>query len=150
IARGHATGVKRVLIIATTTGYQIRAFGKAAEALGVRLVFASDRCDQIEDPWWDRAIPIRFHDEAASLRSIVTAMASAPPDGVIAVGDRPVTVAARVLEAFGLPGNSTAAALASRNKLESRTMLDAAGLAVPAFRPVSISEDPAEIGLSVP
>ena len=142
--------MKRVLIIATTTGYQIRSFGKAAEALGVRLVFASDRCDQIEDPWWDQAIPIRFHDEAASLRSIVTAMASAPPDGVIAVGDRPVTVAARVLEAFGLPGNSTAAALASRNKLESRTMLDAAGLAVPAFRPVSISEDPAEIGLSVP
>jgi hypothetical protein len=138
--------VKRILIIATTTGYQIRSFGKAAEALGVRLAFASDRCDQLEDPWWDQSIPIRFHDEAASLRSIVDAMASAPPDGVIAVGDRPVTIAARVHEAFALPGNPTAAAVASRNKLESRRRLEAAGLPVPAFRPVSISEDPEEIG----
>ena len=141
--------MKRVLIIATTTGYQIRSFGKAAETLGVRLVFASDRCDQLEDPWWDQAIPIRFHDEEASLRCIVDAMGSAPPDGVIAVGDRPVTIAARVHEAFGLPGNPTAAARASRNKLESRRMLEATGLPVPVFRPVSISEDPTEIGLSV-
>jgi biotin carboxylase len=141
--------VKRVLIIATTTGYQIRSFGEAAGTLGVRLVFASDRCDQLEDPWWDQAIPIRFHDEAASLRSIVDAMRSAPPDGVIAVGDRPVTIAARVNEAFGLPGNPTAAALASRNKLESRRMLDEAGLLVPAFGAVSVNEDPAEISLNL-
>ena len=139
----------RVLIIATTTGYQIRSFGEAAAALGVRLVFASDRCDQLEDPWWDQAIPIRFHDEAAALRSIVDAMASAPPDGVIAVGDQPVTIAARVHEAFGLPGNPPASALASRNKLESRRMLQAAGLRVPAFRPVSITEAPAEVSLSL-
>jgi biotin carboxylase len=141
--------VKRVLIIATTTGYQIRSFGEAAGALGVRLVFASDRCDQLEDPWWDQAIPIRFHDEAASLRSIVAAMGSTPPDGVIAVGDRPVTIAARVNQAFGLPGNPTAAALASRNKLESRRMLEAAGMLVPAFGPVSVNENPAEISLSL-
>jgi hypothetical protein len=42
--------LSRVLIIATTTGYQIRSFGEAAEKLGVRLVFASDRCDQLDDP----------------------------------------------------------------------------------------------------
>ena len=141
--------MKRVLIIATTTGYQIRSFGEAAATLDVRLVFASDRCDQLEDPWWDQAIPIRFHDEAASLRSIVDAMASAPPDGVIAVGDQPVTIAAQVHEAFRLPGNPPASALASRNKLESRKMLEAGGLLVPVFRPVSITEDPAEISLRV-
>jgi biotin carboxylase len=141
--------VKRVLIIATTTGYQIRAFGEAAATLGVRLVFASDRCDQLEDPWWDQAIPIRFHDEAASLGSIVKAMRSAPPDGVIAVGDQPVTIAARVHEAFRLPGNPPASALATRNKLESRKMLAAGGLLVPAFRPISVTEDPAEMSLSV-
>jgi len=141
--------VKRVLIIATTTGYQIRSFGEAAATLGVRLVFASDRCDQLDDPWWDQAIPIRFHDEAASLRSILDAIGSAAPDGVIAVGDRPVTIAARVNEAFGLRGNPTAAALASRNKLESRRLLAANGLHVPAFRAVSASENPAAISMSV-
>jgi biotin carboxylase len=141
--------VRRVLIIATTTGYQIRSFGEAAGKLGIRLVFASDRCDQLEDPWWDQAIPIRFHDEAASLRSIVDALGSAPPHAVIAVGDRPVTIAARANEAFGLCGNPTAAALASRNKLESRRMLNAGGLLVPVFRAVSANEDPAEVSLNL-
>ena len=91
--------MSRVLIIAKTTGYQIRSFGEAAEKLGVRLVFASDRCDQLEDPWWDRAIPIRFHDELGALHAIVEALVGSPPDGVVAVGDRPVTIAARVNEA---------------------------------------------------
>ena len=52
-------------LLATTTGYQTRMFGEAAERLGVKLVFATDRCDQLDDPWWDGAIPIRFHQEAA-------------------------------------------------------------------------------------
>jgi biotin carboxylase len=141
--------VKRVLIVATTTGYQIRSFGEAAGKLGVRLAFASDRCDRLVDPWWDQAIPIRFHDEAASVRNIVAAFGSTPPDGVIAVGDRPVAIAARASEAFGLPGNPTTAARASRNKLESRRMLDAAGLHVPAFRTISIAEDAAAIAVSL-
>jgi len=144
--------VKRVLILATTTGYQIRSFGEAAGKLGVRLAFASDRCNRLEDPWWDQAIPIRFHDEAASLRAIIDAFGSTAPDGVIAVGDRPVALGARVSEAFGLAGNPTAAARATRNKLESRRMLDAAGLPVPAFRTVVLDEDAAALsaGLRYP
>ena len=140
--------MKRVLVIATTTGYQIRSFGEAAGNLGVRLVFASDRCDQLEDPWWDQAIPIRFHDEDFSVHSIVDAFGSTAPDGVIAVGDRPVAIAARVNEAFGLPGNSPPAAFVSRNKFESRRMLKAAGLPVPAFRAVSVDDDPWRVALT--
>ena len=54
----------RVLLIATTTGYQIRAFGEAAERLGVELVFATDRCHRLDDPWRDGAIPVRFQNDA--------------------------------------------------------------------------------------
>jgi len=75
-------------------------------------------------------------------------MVANPPDGVIAVGDRPVTLAARVNEVFGLPGHPVGAALASRNKLESRRSLQAAGLAVPAFRAVSLADDPRELSLT--
>jgi len=128
--------VKRVLLLATTTGYQIRSFGEAAEKLGVRLVFATDRCDRLEDPWWDHAIPVRFHDEQQSVASIVAGVNSEPVDGVLAVGDRPTVVAARAAAALGLPGNSPEAASASRNKLASRTALEAAGLPVPWFRAV--------------
>ena len=145
---GPATDLKRVLIVAATTGYQIRSFGEAAERLRVRLVFASDRCDQLDDPWWDNAIPIRFHDELGAAQAIVHALASHPPDGVIAVGDRPVTIAARVSESFHLPGNPVGAALASRNKLESRRALQAAGLLVPAFRAIPLEDDPHVLALT--
>ena len=141
--------MKSVLIVAATTGYQIRSFGEAADKLGVRLVFASDRCDQLEDPWWDHAIPIRFHDELGAVQAIKQGLAAEPPDGVIAVGDRPVTIAARVNELFGLPGHPVAATLASRNKLESRRAMKAAGLPTPAFRAISIGDDPREISLTV-
>lgn len=133
--------MKRVLVLATTTGYQIRSFGEAAGRLGVRLAFASDRCDRLEDPWWDNAIPIRFYDEPGARDAIVDALRATPPDGILVVGDRPVTIAARVAEAFGLPGNPVAAAMASRNKLASREALSAAGLTVPAFRAVSLADD---------
>jgi hypothetical protein len=87
--------MKRVLLLATTTGYQTRAFGEAAERLAVELVFATDRCHMIEDPWQDHAIPIRFHDEDASVSAIVEAAVDRPIDGLIAVGDRP-TIGTRV------------------------------------------------------
>jgi biotin carboxylase len=125
--------VKRVLLLATTTGYQIRAFGEAAEKLGVRLVFATDRCDRLEDPWWDHAIPVRFHDEEKSVASIVAGVNGAAIDGVLAVGDRPTIVAAHAAAALGVPGNPPEAACASRNKLASRMALKAAGLPVPWF-----------------
>jgi biotin carboxylase len=133
--------MKRLLVLATTTGYQIRSFGEAAGRLGVRLAFASDRCNRLDDPWWDNAIPIRFHDELGARDAIVETLRAEPPAGIIAVGDRPVTIAARVAEAFGLPGNPVPAAMASRNKLAGREAFQAAGLTVPAFRAVSLADD---------
>jgi len=85
----------RVLLLATTTGYQTRAFGDAASRLGVELVFATDRCHLIEDPWQDQAIPIRFYDEDSSVTAILESAAVRPIHGLIAVGDRPTVIAAR-------------------------------------------------------
>jgi hypothetical protein len=132
---------KRVLIVAATTGYQIRSFGDAAASLGVRLVFASDRCDQLEDPWWDQAVPVRFHDEPRSIDAVVTACSGSPPDGIVAVGDRPVVLAAHLARAFGLPGHPPAAAETSRNKLLMRRALREAGLPTPWFEAVAIGAD---------
>jgi len=133
--------VKRVLLLATTTGYQIRSFGEAAEKAGVRLVFASDRCDRLDDPWWDQAIPVRFHDEPGSIDAVVRACGATTPDGIVAVGDRPVVLAAQLARAFGLPGHPPAAAAATRNKLLTRRALHAAGLPTPWFTAVPIDGD---------
>jgi biotin carboxylase len=135
--------VKRVLLLATTTGYQIRSFGDAAERLGVRLVFASDRCDRLDDPWWDQAIAVRFHDPAGSVEAVIAGCAHTRVDGVLAVGDRPSVLAAQVARVLELPGNPPHAAAASRNKLATRRAFRAAGLMTPAtFDAVPIDSDP--------
>jgi biotin carboxylase len=134
--------VTRVLLVAATTGYQIRSFGEAAEALGVRLMFASDRCDQLDDPWFDQAIPVRFHDEADAVAAVTRACSDARPDAVVAVGDRPTVLAAHLNAAFGLPGNPPAAAAASRNKQQARAAFRDAGLPTPGFKELSVEDDP--------
>jgi hypothetical protein len=141
--------LKRVLLFATTTGYQIRSFAEAAEKLGVRLVLASDRCDRLDDPWWDQAIPVRFHEEAPSIEAVLSAVGSRI-DGVVAVGDRPTILAAHVARALGLPGNPPEAARASRNKLQSRAAFEAAGLLTPAFQAISLEDDPHAIAADAP
>jgi biotin carboxylase len=138
-----------VLLVATTTGYQTRSFGEAAEKLGVRLVFATDRCDQLEDPWWDQAIPIRFHEEEDSTATIVGALSGTPVNAVFAVGDRPTVIAAQAADALHLPGNPPQAARASRNKLECRKALKAHGLLVPSFAVVAANQDPRALASTV-
>ena len=128
-----------VLILSTTTGYQIRSFGEAAAARGIRLTFASDRCDQLDDPWWDQAIAVRFHDVAGSADAVVAAARERPVNGVLAVGDRPTVLAARIAEQLGLPGNPPAAAATTRSKLAMREVLARAGLLTPGFVPVADS-----------
>jgi hypothetical protein len=131
----------RVLVLAATTGYQIRSFGEAAERLGVELVFATDRCHMLEDPWRDRAIPIRFHDEESAVQAIVAAAGAAPIDGVLAVGDRPTVIAARVARALGLPGHPPEAAAVARDKRRTRERLSAAGMPSPWFVPMAVDAD---------
>ncbi len=130
--------MKRVLLLSTTTGYQLRSFGEAAERLGVELVFATDRCRNLDDPWQDSAIPVRFHDEVMSLEAIVRGSRERRIDGVLAVGDRPVVLAALAAEVLGLPGNPPGAAAASANKLLAREKFAAAGLLVPWFETMKL------------
>ena len=123
----------RLLLLATTTGYQTRAFGDAAERLGVDLVFATDRCRNLDDPWHDGAVPIRFYDEDASVAAVLRAIEHHPIDGLLAVGDRPTVIAARIAEASGLRWHPPAAAAVARNKQFTRERLRRAGLPVPWF-----------------
>src|SRR5262245_17602634 len=125
--------VARVLILSATTGYQLRAFNEAAELIGVELVFATDRCHQLDDPWRDRAVPVRFHEPAASLDAILRAADERRLDGIIAVGDRPVVLAAHAAAVLGLPGHPPDAAAASANKHEARRRFAGAGLPSPRF-----------------
>ncbi|MEX2661180.1 MAG: ATP-grasp domain-containing protein [Vicinamibacterales bacterium] len=139
----------RILLLSTTTGYQLRSFGEAAERLGVELLLGTDRCRHLDDPWRDGAIPVRFHDDDASMRAIEAAARERAIAGVVAVGDRPTVLAARAAAALGLPGNPLAAAAVTRSKKAMRRAFSEAGLRTPWFIELPAEADPQTIAAKI-
>jgi biotin carboxylase len=139
--------MKRVLIVASTTGYQTRLFADAARRLGMEVALATDRCHVLEDPWGDRAIPVRFDDPYPGAEAIVQA---GPFDGILAVADRQAFLAAIVAEKLGLPYNSPASVEAANNKFVARQRFLAAGLPVPQFFRMDIEQHPAQASSDAP
>jgi biotin carboxylase len=139
--------MKRILIVAATTGYQTRLFSDAARRLGMDVVLATDRCHVLEDPWGDHAVPVRFDDPQAAADAIVQA---GPFDGILAVADRQAFLAAVAAERLGLPYNSPVSVEAARNKFLARQCFQAAGLPVPRFVRVHIGRDPADAAARAP
>ena len=135
----------RVLLLATTTGYQTRMFGAAAARLGVELIYATDRCDRIEDPWGDAALAVRYHEESRSVDAVLQALEARPINGILAVGDRPTVLAAYLARLLGLPGHPPYAARAARDKRLTRERLEEAGFLTPAFISVAANADPAVV-----
>ena len=131
--------MKRVLLVASTTGYQVREFADAARALDVELVLATDRCHILENPWGDQAAPVRFEDPEPGIEALV---ARGPFDGILAVGDRPACVAAQAAEKLGLRFHPSDAARAASNKLLARERFRAFGMAVPQFRRLALADAP--------
>ncbi len=129
--------MKRVLLVAATTGYQVREFAGAARALDVELVLATDRCHILENPWGDDAAPVRFEDPEPGIEALA---ARGPFDGILAVGDRPAYVAAQVAERLGLRFHPADAARAAAHKLLARERFRAGGLPVPDFRQVRLAD----------
>jgi biotin carboxylase len=125
--------MSRLLILASKLGYQTRSFAEAAKALGVDVVFASDRCHQLEDPWADEAISVRFDEPEESARRIVKQSLVQPVDGLIALGDSPTATAAYTARALGFAYNSPQSVENCRSKLRQREILRDAGLPVPGF-----------------
>src|SRR6266702_4114496 len=77
----------RLLLLTTTTGYQTRAFVDAAEKLGLAVVFATDRCHVLDDPWRDGALALKLEDPKGSARIVAEAALASPFDAVISLGD---------------------------------------------------------------
>src|SRR5580693_5592324 len=115
----------RILLFTAKLGYQTRSFDEAALKLGIELVFVTDRCHQLDDPWGDRAIPVHFET----------------PDA-----------AAYVARGLGILYNHPAAVEACRSKLRMREVFREAGLRVPWFRavPLNPAPEPSLVGITYP
>jgi biotin carboxylase len=128
---------KRLLLIAETTGYQIRVFAEAARRLGAEVTLATDRCHIMEDPWGDHAVAVKF----ARIAESVQALRGKRYDGVAAVGDRPAVLAAHAAEALSLRFHPASAARACHDKLWARELYARAGMRVPRFFEVAGAAD---------
>jgi len=131
---------KKLLILASKLGYQTRGFADAAEALGVEVHFATDRCHKLDDPWSDGAVPLHFENPQDAAKEIVQRFAGVPPDAILALGDRPTPTAAYAARALGISSNAPEAVEHCRSKLTQREILRAAGLPVPEFLSFALNE----------
>src|SRR5438067_10605406 len=111
---------KRILLLATTTGYQTRAFIEAAKRLGLEAVFGTDRCHVLDDPWQDGALPLRFEDSEGSARQIVEYSCWNPLSAIVVVGDCLTLTASSACRALGLLKHLPAAVLVCNINPSSR------------------------------
>jgi len=143
---------KRLLLFTSKLGYQTRSFGEAAEKLDVEIVFVTDRCHRMEDPWGDHAIAVHFESPEAAAHAVMESQRNQPVDGILALGDRPAVAAAHTARGLGIHYNHPAAVEACRSKLRMREVFRDAGLPVPWFRSLSVAPppEPALVGISYP
>jgi biotin carboxylase len=143
---------KRLLLFTSKLGYQTRSFEDAARKLGVQLVYVTDRCHQLEDPWGDRAIAVHFESPEAAAYIVMEAVRGQEVSGVLALGDRPAAAAAYAARGLGIEYNHPAAVEACRNKLRMREVFRDAGLSAPWFRsfPITPIPEPFLLGISFP
>jgi biotin carboxylase len=146
------TPSKRLLLFTGKLGYQTRSFEEAALKLGVQLVYVTDRCHQLEDPWGDRAIAVHFENPEAAAYTVMEELRGQNVDGVLALGDRPAVAAAYAARGLGVRYNHPAAVDACRSKLRMREVFRDAGLRVPWFRdlPIDPMPEPALLGIQFP
>ena len=138
---------QRLLLFASTTGYQIRVFAEAARRLGVDATLAADRCNRLDDPWGDHSIAVKFDARMPQSVEIFRGMQF---DGITAVGDRPAVLAAEVAATLGIPFHPPAAAHACQDKYLARQLYQAAGLPVPAYFRAALTEDPRALARRAP
>ena len=142
----------RILLFTAKLGYQTRAFDEAAKKLGVELVFVTDRCHQLDDPWHDRAVAVRFEVAEEAAFSVMRAQSGRRVDGVLALGDRPTMAAAFVARGVGITHNHPASVEACRSKLRMREVFRSAGMPTPWFRtvPLQAIPEPALMDITYP
>ena len=131
----------RLLLLLPTTTYRTEAFVAAAGKLGVELVCASERPSTFEPLAPDSLVTLDFADPRASAETIATFARRRRLDAVVGVDDLTTVVAAAISERLGLKANSLPAVSIARDKHAMRRCLAEAGVPVPRFQRLLLSDD---------
>src|SRR3984893_16511139 len=143
---------RRLLLFTNKLGYQTRSFEAAARKHATEIIYVTDRCHQLEDPWGDRAIAVHFESAQSAAANVVEALNGKNVDGILALGDSPSVAAAYTARELGIPYNHPASVEACRSKLRMREVFRQAGLKTPWFRVINFDPlpEPALLGISYP
>jgi hypothetical protein len=146
------TQPKRLLLFTAKLGYQTRSFEDAARKLSVEIIYVTDRCHQLEDPWGDQAIAVHFETPEVAAYTVTESLRGQHVSGLLALGDRTAVAAAYAARGLGILYNHPAAVEACRSKLRMREVFRDAGLPTPWFRtlPIEPPPEPALLGISYP
>jgi hypothetical protein len=143
---------RRLLLFTNKLGYQTHSFEEAAQKHATEIIYITDRCYQLEDPWGDRAIAVHFESAQTAAASVVTALNSRTVDGILALGDSPSVAAAYTARELGISYNHPASVEACRSKLRMREVFQQNGLKTPWFHVMNLDPlpEPALLGISYP
>src|ERR1700681_2362844 len=143
---------RRLLLFTNKLGYQTRSFEAAARKHATEIIYVTDRCHQLEDPWGDRAIAVHFESAQSAAASVVSALNGRSVDGILALGDSPSVAAAYTSRELGIPYNHPASVEACRSKVRMREVFRETGLKTPWFRTITVNPlpEPALLGISYP
>ena len=144
--------MKRVLLLLPTTGYRNDDFVAAARALGVEILAAANYCHRLAPSWGLPPIMALHFDQPELALDTVLRELGGTLDGVLAVDDSGVELAALLSQRLGLPGNPAAAVRRVRDKLAFRELLHQQQFLCPRFHHLASDADPRSLrgGITFP
>ena len=132
----------RVLLLLPTTTYRAADFLRAAAALRVDVVVASEEPGALEGLNPAGLLTLDFREPAACARAASEFARTHPLDAVVGVDEETAVAAAAVAGALGLPHNAVEAAEAAADKIRMRQLLARDGVKSPAHRAFDVGGDP--------
>jgi formate-dependent phosphoribosylglycinamide formyltransferase (GAR transformylase) len=132
----------------TALTYRAQPFREASERFGLEVVPAIDMPQKLAD-YWQVPLGIEFGRPEKAVQALVDYAQTHPVGAIMSVDDGGGLIAAMAAEALGLPGNSSQAASASRNKYEMRRLFARAGVPSPDFKCYDANDDPRGIAREI-
>ena len=127
-----------VLLVAPSGSYRIAAYTRAAHALGMPILVASNSAHSLI-PAVASGITVDFTDPERALAEILAAPGDKKIACVLATDDSCVALCSRIAAQLGLPQNSADAALLTQRKDLARDALARAGCNTPSYQRVDIA-----------
>src|ERR1700704_3027905 len=122
---------RRLLLFTNKLGYQTRSFEEVAQKHATEIIYVTDRCHQLEDPWGDRAIAVHFESAQSAAANVAQELGGKCVHGIMALGDSPSVAGAYSARELGISYNHPASVEACRSKLRMREVFQRAGLKTP-------------------